>query len=696
MKFKTLRANLQEKMLKPTSPKMRLQMAIAIALDMGGNMTGAYKKIEKIEKGLGDHPAVKAALRFANESVNEKLSAADKKKRLIMIRKAVEKMKDRELKMAKKDALAAIKALESVEESIDEGVNGMTGKKVGLTYRPQRQNSNKFGKGLSSHSTIHTSDLLQDIKNNAFELRDDCNSIAIRVPEGRARDKNRTDWLNLINSVKPGGNITNLIRSGPLTKAEAKELFGDMKKAAKAFGGKVNAQSHEISISNYGGKLNIDKGLNAMLKAIDEFGMRNHVSVSGKEGVLTRIQDAGRYGTNESVTEGKLDKQERTLNLKLKELEYKMKLSDFKNKIKEYGHTVVKNKKKLPEADTSELKVSDTSSTTFNKLSKLAKDIGVEISREENHLKIMGDAKKMEEFKAQMSVAMKESVQLQEGMSKQMPIEKYAKKIGINKKEQQWILDNEADMIVYEPNQNKANSFLVLSYPVNDGDYYFAFLTSTKGGVEVKKAIELASKSNAKMNKTLKQLVAKNKKHIGDPNLSGFVYNEMNKQFDKLPRALGAGDTMTREELASAVEDICKAQIMWEGKLTPNKPQIAEGIFASIMNKIRNAGKKFRSKMGRRGKTTMESKKTFKEARMSIAMKESIIKEGMNMYQIMRKHGSELRKAARTGNLELSKKAEEALQQWVFDNEPYIGDDPDEFDAWLDDNLDDIIKGRLK
>ena len=566
MKFKTLRANLQEKMLKPTSPKMRLQMAISIALDMGGNMTGAYKKIEKIEKGLGDHPAVKAALRFANESVNEKLSAADKKKRLIMIRKAVEKMKERELKMAKKDALAAIKALESVEESVDEGVNGMTGKKVGLTYRPQRQNSNKFGKGLSSHSTIHTSDLLKDIENNAFELRDDCNSIAIRVPEGRARDKNRTDWLKLLNSVKPGGNITNLIRSGPLTKAEAKELFGDMKKAAKAFGGKVNAQSHEISISNYGGKLNIDKGLNAMLKAIDEFGMRNHVSVSGKEGVLTRIQDAGKYGTNESVqerysgnladfdydvdlatdglgpvvksvkkigrkyevrlvkrpgkkyskaiddiayssgaklvsmkddgkliiavfesvnksvTEGKLDKQERTLNLKLKELEYKMKLSDFKNKIKEYGHTVVKNKKKLPEADTSELKVSDTSSTTFNKLSKIAKDIGVEISREENHLKIMGDAKKMQEFKSQMSVA----------------------------------------------------------------------------------------------------------------------------------------------------------------------------------------------------------------------MKESIIKEGMNMYQIMRKHGSELRKAARTGNLELSKKAEEALQQWVFDNEPYIGDDPDEFDEWLNDNLDDIIKGRLK
>jgi hypothetical protein len=42
-----------------------------IAKDMGGNMTGAVKKIEKIKKGLSDDPKVKAALRKANESINE-------------------------------------------------------------------------------------------------------------------------------------------------------------------------------------------------------------------------------------------------------------------------------------------------------------------------------------------------------------------------------------------------------------------------------------------------------------------------------------------------------------------------------------------------------------------------------------------------------------------------------------------------
>ena len=50
-----------------------IKKAVKIAKDMGGNMTGAYKKIEKMRRGLGDHPEVEAALRLANESVNESL-----------------------------------------------------------------------------------------------------------------------------------------------------------------------------------------------------------------------------------------------------------------------------------------------------------------------------------------------------------------------------------------------------------------------------------------------------------------------------------------------------------------------------------------------------------------------------------------------------------------------------------------------
>lgn len=202
---------------------------------------------------------------------------------------------------------------------------------------------------------------------------------------------------------------------------------------------------------------------------------------------------------------------------------------------------------------------------------------------------------------------------LAEGMSKQMPITKYAKTIGITPKDQQWILDNEADMIVFEPNQNKANSFLVLSYPVNDGDYYFAFLTG-KSSDPQDKMRDMASKANAKMNKYLKDLVKKNAASMGDSNLSGFVWIEMMKQFDKLPRSLGAGDTMTREELAAAIEDAVGAPIIWEGTDTSNKPQIAEGILDKIMDKIRRAKGKFKKiKLGRKAKTNMESKENVNE-----------------------------------------------------------------------------------
>ena len=47
-------------------------------------------------------------------------------------------------------------------------------------------------------------------------------------------------------------------------------------------------------------------------------------------------------------------------------------------------------------------------------------------------------------------------------------------------------------------------------------------------------------------------------------------------------------------------------------------------------------------------------------------------------------------------HLELSKKAEEDLMQWAMDAGEIKTDDPDDFSDWLDDNLDDIIKGRIK
>src|SRR6056300_566616 len=66
MKFKELREKYRSKF-----PSSLVAAAVKIALDMGGNMTGAHKKIEAMKKGLANDPMVKDALRQANESVNE-------------------------------------------------------------------------------------------------------------------------------------------------------------------------------------------------------------------------------------------------------------------------------------------------------------------------------------------------------------------------------------------------------------------------------------------------------------------------------------------------------------------------------------------------------------------------------------------------------------------------------------------------
>ena len=52
-----------------------IKMAIGVASDKryaGGNMTGAVKAIDKIKKGLSDHPQVAAVLKRQNESLAEK------------------------------------------------------------------------------------------------------------------------------------------------------------------------------------------------------------------------------------------------------------------------------------------------------------------------------------------------------------------------------------------------------------------------------------------------------------------------------------------------------------------------------------------------------------------------------------------------------------------------------------------------
>ena len=72
-----IKADLFKHVEEATYSNKQIKMAKGIAFDKrykGGNMTGAAKQMEKIKKGLSDHPDVSKALRLANE---EKMATKD-------------------------------------------------------------------------------------------------------------------------------------------------------------------------------------------------------------------------------------------------------------------------------------------------------------------------------------------------------------------------------------------------------------------------------------------------------------------------------------------------------------------------------------------------------------------------------------------------------------------------------------------
>ena len=107
------------------SPK-EIKMAIGVASDKryaGGNMTGAVKAIEKIKKGLSDHPQVKAVLKRQNEA---KLDPVNKK----ALKKDFDDRKDKDIdndgdvdssdKYLAKRRKAVSKAISKEENELDE------------------------------------------------------------------------------------------------------------------------------------------------------------------------------------------------------------------------------------------------------------------------------------------------------------------------------------------------------------------------------------------------------------------------------------------------------------------------------------------------------------------------------------------------------------------------------------------------
>lgn len=166
--FKELREKYRSKF-----PPSLIAAAVKIALDMAGAMTPAVKKIEAMKKGLSNDPMVKDALRMANESVNEKMSAADKKKRLEMIRKAVEKLNAKQDAQAKKDALAAIKAMESVDVNEAASMN----KVMTAIQKDLKKEKIRSMKDLDRYLDYSGGDIIFDMESDENKANDLINKV---------------------------------------------------------------------------------------------------------------------------------------------------------------------------------------------------------------------------------------------------------------------------------------------------------------------------------------------------------------------------------------------------------------------------------------------------------------------------------------------------------------------------------------
>ena len=195
---------------------------------------------------------------------------------------------------------------------------------------------------------------------------------------------------------------------------------------------------------------------------------------------------------------------------------------------------------------------------------------------------------------------------LAEGLSKKMDIKKYAKKVGFGKEEIQWIIDNEEED--HYENNSPIKSFMALSYPIRTGDYYFAFIGDRMTDQQITKA-------NNKMNDAMRKYFQMGQKKLETfydddaeyskkDMLASYMWNEMSKEFEKLPASLGAGDTMTREELYHAITHMTgDGEIVFEHTTMADDiinegmfKNLAKGIMGRIRNKLRKVTKKIKLK----------------------------------------------------------------------------------------------------
>lgn len=135
----------------------------------------------------------------------------------------------------------------------------------------------------------------------------------------------------------------------------------------------------------------------------------------------------------------------------------------------------------------------------------------------------------------------------------------------------------------------------------------------------------------------------------------------------------------------------------WPGyKQVGTKTKNGKEVPNCVPEEVEEGAEKYTVKKGRyTRKVDGKTADKMKRQGWKLVAKETVA-ESKKIQDIVRKHKRELQKVQRSGNLELSRKAEDELSNWASSSGEIRGDDEDEFIEWLDNNLDDLIKGKIK
>ena len=474
----------------------QIKKAVEVALDLQGAMTVASKEIKKF---YGDKilrsKEVQKALKYANESVEHDIREDLQEVALgpNMLRKDFPNV------WATKDA---------------------------KLYRV-------LAKSISQDGFI---DNLKAYKKDKKKFIDDLKKIA-KNPKKYEKSYGR-NFSQYINNPKPNQNIAKLPESiNEVTDKEinmAKKLSKDMEKVKKGY--QQIAKTGDKTLKNTGFNPTYEAILQAQQKVLSLIGELNTMKIMSDRAASRQKDSKGRPIMNSFDMMDTYRNMHDAEHCELVEGKV-LKFTKVKDKSLEKHLKVVTKKvgAKL-EKISGGFAVSDTDMRGFTSVVDYIFDKSIK--------------KNMLDGGGMSDVTMtNESVLTEAKMSKEMPLDVYAKKVGIDKKEQEWIMKNEKAGGMYYNNSMFPSAYSVLSYPIYDKDYYFAFIGDS---------MRENAQANAEMNRELRRL--KGMKATPEQKSKGFndvhaLFAKMYERFDRLSN-LGAHDTMTREELSFAVTHI--------------------------------------------------------------------------------------------------------------------------------------------